>query len=54
MVIDLYARRVVGWSTDRRLKKALLIRALMMAINRRKPPPGLLHHSDRVQSVRPS
>ena len=47
MVIDLYARRVVGWSTDRRLKKALLIRALMMAINRRKPPPGLLHHSDR-------
>ncbi len=47
VVIDLYSRRVVGWSIDRRLKKALVIRALMMAINLRKPPPGLLHHSDR-------
>jgi putative transposase len=29
------------------MKKALVIRALMMAINLRHPPPGLLHHSDR-------
>ena len=29
------------------MKKALVIRALMMAINLRQPPPGLIHHSDR-------
>ena len=47
VVIDLYSRRVVGWSIDRCLKKALVIRALMMAVNLRQPPPGLIHHSDR-------
>jgi transposase InsO family protein len=47
VVIDLYSRRVVGWSMDRRMTKALVIRALMMAVNLRKPPPGLIHHSDR-------
>jgi len=40
-------RRVVGWSMDRRMKKALVIRALMMAINLWKPPSGLVHYSDR-------
>jgi len=39
VVIDLYSRRVVGWAMDRRMKKALAIRALMMAINLRQPPP---------------
>ena len=47
VVIDLYSRRIVGWAMDRRMKQALVIRALMMAINLRQPPPGLLHHSDR-------
>ncbi len=47
VVIDLYSRRVVGWSVDRRMKKALVIRALLMAVNLRKPPPGLICHSDR-------
>ncbi len=47
VIIDLYSRRVVGWSIDRRMKKALVIRALMMAVNLRKPPPGLILHSDR-------
>jgi len=47
VVIDLYSRRVVGWSIDRRMKKALVIRALMMAVNLRRPPAGLIHHSDR-------
>ena len=47
VVIDLYSRRVIGWSIDRRMQKALVIRALMMAINLRKPAPGLIHHSDR-------
>ena len=47
VVIDLYSRRVVGWCMDRRMQKALVIRALLMAVNLRKPPPGLIHHSDR-------
>jgi putative transposase len=47
VVIDLYSRRAVGGAMDRRMKKALVIRALMMAITLRKPPPGLIHHSDR-------
>jgi len=47
VVIDLYSRRVVGWAMDRRMKKALVIRALLMAINLRQPPPGLFHHSGR-------
>lgn len=47
VVIDLYSRRVVGWAMDRRMRKALVIRALLMAINLRRPPPGLVHHSDR-------
>ena len=47
VVIDLYSRRVIGWAMDKRMNKALVIRALMMAVNLRKPPPGLIHHSDR-------
>ena len=47
VVIDLYSRRVVGWSVDRHLGRALVIRALTMAINLRKPPAGLICHSDR-------
>ena len=47
VVIDLHSRRVVGWAMDRRMKQALVVRALMMAINLRQPPHGLLHHSDR-------
>ena len=47
VVIDLYSRRVVGWAMDKRMKKALVIRALMMAVNLRKPQSSLIHHSDR-------
>jgi len=47
VIIDLYSRRVVGWAIDRRMKKALVIRALMMAVKLRKPGSGLIHHSDR-------
>lgn len=47
VVLDLYSRRIVGWSIDRQMETALVSRALMMAINLRKPKPGLLHHSDR-------
>lgn len=47
VVIDLYSRRVVGWHVDDTMKNSLIARALMMAVNLRKPPQGLLHHSDR-------
>ena len=47
VIIDLYSRRVVGWCIDKRMTQSLVIRALMMAVNLRNPPPGLIHHSDR-------
>jgi len=47
VIIDLYSRRVVGWCIDKRMTQSLVVRALMMATNLRKPPPGLIHHSDR-------
>jgi len=47
VIIDLYARRVVGWAVSSRLTQDLALRALQMAITRRRPPAGLIHHSDR-------
>lgn len=47
VVIDLYSRRIVGWSIDKCMTTSLVIRALMMAVALRKPPAGLIHHSDR-------
>jgi putative transposase len=47
VVLDLYARRVVRWSMQDSLERALAIAALTDAIQRRQPPAGLLHHSDR-------
>jgi putative transposase len=46
-VLDAYSRRVVGWSMATHLRTELVIDALQMAIARRKPAPGLVHHSDR-------
>lgn len=47
VVIDLYARRVVGWAVSDRLHKELALRALRRALVVRRPAAGLLHHSDR-------
>jgi len=48
VVIDLYSRKVVGWSMGRRLTSTLVCDALQMALWRRRPPKGqLIHHSDR-------
>ena len=47
VVLDLCARRVVGWSMRERLDQVLVLEALRMAIGRRQPPRGLLHHSDQ-------
>jgi len=46
-VIDLFSRKIVGWSMSERLHARLVGDALHMAVRRRKPAPGLLHHSDR-------
>ncbi len=47
VVIDLYARKVVGWAMSRSMKASLVTDALSMAYWRRKPGKGLIHHSDR-------
>ena len=46
-VIDLYSRKIVGWSMDDTMKVSLINDALNMAIRHRKPPKGLLWHTDR-------
>ncbi len=46
-ILDACSRRIVGWSMASHLKTELVIDALQMAIARRKPAPGLVHHSDR-------
>ena len=47
VVLDAYSRRVIGWALDRTLEDDLAIAALRMALDRRSPAPGLVHHSDR-------
>jgi len=47
VVMDLYARRIVGWAVSDRLKRDLALEALRRAVALRRPPPGLVHHSDR-------
>ncbi len=46
-VLDLYSRRLVGWAMGSSLVTALPLAALHMALRRRHPAAGLLHHSDR-------
>jgi len=46
-VVDLYSRTVVGWSMSHRITRQLTLDAMNQAIGRRRPQPGLLHHSDR-------
>lgn len=46
-VIDLFNRKIVGWSMGTRLVTELVEGALDMAIRRNKPPHGVIHHSDR-------
>jgi putative transposase len=47
VVLDLFSRKVVGWSMEPYLDRRLALAALQMAIQTRKPAPGLIHHSDR-------
>ena len=47
VVMDLYSRRIIGWAIDKRMTTGLISRAMMMAVNLRRPPRGLVFHSDR-------
>jgi putative transposase len=46
-VLDLYSRKIVGWAMRDHMRTELPQAALMMAIQRQRPAPGLIHHSDR-------
>lgn len=45
--LDLYSRKIVGWSMDSSMSRELVLDALDMAVRARKPATGLIHHSDR-------
>lgn len=45
-VLDVYSRRIVGFSIDNHMRSDLVVDALNMALERRQPQPGLIHHSD--------
>ena len=47
VVIDLFSRKIVGWSLDNRMTASLVNNALLMAIKTRKPDKGLIWHTDR-------
>ena len=47
VVMDLFSRRIVGWSMSQRMGRHLVIGALRMAIDARRPDGPLVHHSDR-------
>jgi len=46
-MLDLYSRKVVGWSLSDKSNQILVSDALTMAIMQRNPEPGLIHHTDR-------
>ena len=47
VVVDVFSRSVVGWSMAGHLRTSLIEAAIDMAVTRRRPPAGLVHHSDR-------
>ena len=46
-ILDAHSRRIVGWAMESHLRTELVVDALQMALWRRKPAPGLVHHSDQ-------
>lgn len=47
VLLDLYSRRVIGWAMGNEHTQALSLAALRMAVEQRRPSPGVLHHSDQ-------
>jgi putative transposase len=50
VILDLFARRAVGYAISRHIDTALCLETLRMAIADRRPPEGIIHHSDRGAS----
>lgn len=46
-IMDLYSRKIIGWSIADHMKEELVLQALEQALQIRKPPAGCIHHSDR-------
>ena len=46
-MLDCFSRRVVGWSMAEHMRAELVVEALEMGVSRRKPEPGVVHHSDQ-------
>jgi putative transposase len=46
-ILDVCSRRIVGWAMENHLRTELVVDALQMAVWRRNPAGGLIHHSDR-------
>ena len=53
VVIDLFARKVVGWAAGDRLHRSLALAALNKTFVMRRPEPALIHHFDRVSEPDP-
>ena len=51
-VQDTYSRQIVGWSMATHMRSTLVVDALKMALARRRPGPGLIHHSDQGSQLR--
>ena len=47
VVLDVYSRRIVGWAMTEHLRTELVLSALDMAVWNRRPPQGVIHHSDQ-------
>ena len=47
VILDAFSRRVIGWALGCTLATELTLAALRMALDQRRPAPGLVHHSDR-------
>jgi putative transposase len=52
VVMDMWSRKIVGWAMRDDLKAELVVDALAMAVTRRRPPAGVVHHSDRGSQYR--
>lgn len=50
-MLELYPRRIMGWSMQEGITSQLVVDALMMAVWRRAKPVALLHHSDQGRPV---
>lgn len=46
-ILDMHTRKIVGWSMRQTLHTEIALEALTMAVQRQRPAPGLIHHSDR-------